>query len=160
MSICVIFIDYVSRATFFLVSHKGFPKAQNVVDLMAEFTAVRGQIPKFPDPEEVDKRWNREKIEKFLKGLKVVYQIPDPKYPIKRTYRLNGLGPKASVHKFNCAKENEAENIKTIAEYFADKKNYVLRHPDLPCLWAGAMTRVEKIYLPAEVRKQFYICYN
>lgn len=147
-------------STFFLVSHKGFPKPQNVVDLMREFTAVRGQIPQIPDPEEVNNRWNREKIEKFLKGLKVTYQIPGPSHSTKRTYRLNGLGPKASVHKFNCAKEGEKEDIQTVVEYFAKRKGYVLRHPDLPCLWAGAMDRKEKIYLPAEVRKQFYICYN
>ncbi|XP_025270021.1 protein argonaute-2 isoform X2 [Camponotus floridanus] len=137
------------------VSHKGFPKSQNVVDLMAEFTAVRGRIPTIPDPEEVNKRWNREKIEKFLKGLKVTYEIPNGRsgtnHSTKRTYRLNGLGPKASMHKFNSAKEDEPENIQTIVEYFAERKHYNLRHPDLPCLWAGAMDRREKIYLPAEL---------
>ncbi|XP_070151437.1 protein argonaute-2-like isoform X3 [Polyergus mexicanus] len=123
------------------VVHKGFPTPQSVISLMAELTRARGD----PSPAEVNDRRNREKIEKFLKGLKVIYQIPgQPR--TKRTYRLNGLGPNAIQHQFDC----DGSKI-TIIQYFAQSKNYNLRHPNLPCLWAGATNRAEKIYLPAEL---------
>lgn len=117
---------------------------------MAELTRARGD----PSASEVNKRWNREKIEKYLKGLKVIYQIPN-QARTKRTHRLNGLGPSAVQHRFDCD-----GNMITIVEYFARNKQYNLRHPDLPCLWVGAMNRPEKIYLPAEVRKPLYIRYK
>ncbi|XP_072745126.1 protein argonaute-3 [Anoplolepis gracilipes] len=122
------------------VSHKGFPTSQPVTCLMAELTRARD-----PTPEEVNKRWNREKIEKYLKGLKVIYQIPNQPRT-KRTYRLNGLGPNSVEHQFDC----EGTMI-TVADYFMQRKNYKLRYPYLPCLWAGATNRPEKIYLPAEL---------
>ncbi|XP_029665997.1 protein argonaute-4 isoform X2 [Formica exsecta] len=124
------------------VVHKGFPTSQNVISLMAELTRARGQAP---SPAEVNDRRNREKIEKFLKGLKVIYQIPGQSRT-KRTYRLNGLGPSAVQHQFECD-----GSMITIIQYFAQSKNYNLRYPDLPCLWAGATNRAEKIYLPAEL---------
>lgn len=97
---------------------------------------------------------NRDKIERFLRGLKVTYQIPGQSNT-KRTYRLNGLGPSAIEHRF----PYEGSRI-TIVTYFAQVKKYKLHYPDLPCLWVGATNRAEKIYLPAEVRKPFYICYK
>lgn len=144
-----------------LVAHKGFPTCQNVVNLMLELTNtqhVNDLTSAINNPR------NREKIEKFLKGLKVIYQIPSQqgsKDYTKRTYRVNGLGPKANEHTFDCAKQDKKEeDIRTIEGYFAGLKKYKLRHPYLPCLWVGATSRDEKIYLPAEVRKQFYFCYN
>lgn len=150
---------------FVLVAHKGFPTSQNVINLMIEFTRARNENEL--TSAEVDNPRNRERIEKFLKGLKVTYQIPkqqDSKQQsttkqqstagTKRTYRVNGLGPKANAHKFNCGKKEE-KDIRTIESYFAAKKNYKLRHPDLPCLWVGAMSREERIYLPAEVCSNF-----
>jgi hypothetical protein len=145
--------------SFYLVAHKGFPSPKNVVEIMAEFkerdhqdrqgtsksTTSPGHLPHFTT-EELDK------IGKFLKGLKVAYQIPRQERT-KRTYRLNGLGPSANKHKFDCNNK-----LITITEYFEQHKKYKLNYPELPCLWAGAMDRQEKIYLPAEVRKPLYIC--
>lgn len=91
-------------------------------------------------------------LDKFLKNLKVIYEIPNIKNS-KRTYRLNGLGPTAIQHKFDCD-----GTLISIKDYFATKKGYDLRYPNLRCLWAGAKEREEKIYLPAEVRKLLYIC--
>ncbi|XP_050459784.1 protein argonaute-2-like isoform X2 [Cataglyphis hispanica] len=123
------------------VVHKGFPTSQSVIDLMVELTRSRGSLT----AADVNDRRNRDKIEKFLKGLKVTYQIPGQSNT-KRTYRLNGLGPNAIQHQF----PYEGSRI-TIVTYFAQAKKYKLRYPDLPCLWVGATNRAEKIYLPAEL---------
>ncbi|KAL6425221.1 hypothetical protein ACFW04_009460 [Cataglyphis niger] len=123
------------------VVHKGFPTSQSVIDLMVELTRPRGDLT----AADVNDRRNRNKIERFLKGLKVTYQIPGQSNT-KRTYRLNGLGPSAIQHQF----PYEGSRI-TIVTYFAQAKKYKLRYPNLPCLWAGATNRAEKIYLPAEL---------
>ncbi|XP_029175629.1 protein argonaute-2 isoform X4 [Nylanderia fulva] len=124
------------------IAHKGFPTAQNVLSLMAEFTQEE-----VPSPQEVNKRWNREKIEKFLKGLKIIYQMKiKGKGLTKRTYRVNGLGPSAVEHRFS--HENQ---MMSIQQYFMKYKEYNLQYPHLPCLWVGATNRPEKIFLPAEL---------
>lgn len=100
-----------------------------------------------PTANGVNKYWVY--ISKFLINLKVVYNVPNT---AKRTYRVNGLGPTATNHRF----EYNGLRI-TIEDYFRRIKNYPLRHPDLPCLWVGSKKDDKNIYLPAEVSHSIFI---
>lgn len=94
----------------------------------------------------------KDKLEKFLKGVKVSYEIPNL-VNSKRTYRINGFGPcPNSNYKFESDKK-----LFTIINYFLEQKKYKIKYPNLPSLWVGATNREQKIYLPSEVRKSLYI---
>lgn len=104
--------------------------------------------PKFdkgPDDINVgDIKRNVKKIVKFLKGLKVQYELPDQP-TTKRTYFINDL---ASSPKENTFTLNDGTNI-TVEEYFLKNKNYKIKYPHIPCLWVGP--RSVQIHLPPEV---------
>ncbi|XP_076662245.1 argonaute 2 [Halictus rubicundus] len=128
------------------IAHKGFPTPQSIIDLMKELCKQpRDEAPlQNITPNHVSR--NEDKITKFLKGLKVQYEIPGQPHS-KRTYRVNGLA--------ECARKNQftLENGQTctVERYFAQQKNYRLQYPDLPCLWVGSRTNQRKIHLPAEL---------
>ncbi|XP_026825457.1 protein argonaute-2 isoform X2 [Ooceraea biroi] len=127
------------------VCHKGFPTPQNVIDLIGEFTTGGGggrygdRYGGRPQEREIDKK----KVEKYLKGLKVNYQIPNQPRS-KRTYRVNGLGAPANVQTFS----HEGVDI-TVANYFSRFKNYNLSLPNMPVICVGPKER--NIALPAEL---------
>lgn len=147
MSTLNIFVDlYVIFYIFFslyLVVHKGFITPQKVADLINELDSEMKRNTE-------NKENNNKAIAKFLKGLKVIYEVPqqsDSRSRLKpRTYHLNGLGPNANEHKF----PYKGSDI-TIRKYFENRYKYILRDPNLPCLSVGAQGN--EIYLPAEVRK-------
>jgi len=92
----------------------------------------------------------REQIEKYLKQLKVCYEIPNIPHS-KRIYRVNGLGKPAARHEFK-----HGDEFITVANYFAHYKNYRLNYPAMPVLCVGSMqNRSEPIALPPEVCKSF-----
>ncbi|XP_060818743.1 protein argonaute-2-like isoform X1 [Bombus pascuorum] len=126
------------------VAHKGFPKEQSVIDLMKELC----QNPRGgPVPEHLtarDIRYNQDKIEKFLKGLKVHYELQGQPTS-KRIYPVNGLVDSARGSKF-IVKDG---TVTTVEEYFLQTKKYKIKYPDLPCLWVGSKN--SKIYVPAEL---------
>ncbi|KOC70760.1 Protein argonaute-2 [Habropoda laboriosa] len=122
------------------VAHKGFPTEQSVIELMKQLCGnVENITPR-------DLQYNQDKISKFLKGLKVQYEIPGQSMT-KRTYRVNGL--------VECARRNEFtledQTSCTVEQYFKQAKKYKIQYPDLPCLWVGSLNN--KIYLPAELCK-------
>ncbi|XP_071857874.1 protein argonaute-2-like [Bombus fervidus] len=126
------------------VAHKGFPKEQSVIDLMKELC----QNPKAGAVMEhltaSDVKYNQDKITKFLKGLKVQYELQDQPSS-KRVYVINGL--------VDCARENKFTlkdgTINTVEQYFFQTKKYRIKHPDLPCLWVGSKN--SRIHVPAEL---------
>lgn len=131
-----------------LVAHKGFPTAQPVINLMKELcTDPRSRTP-LQSLHPNDVRANSDKITKFLKGLKVQYEIPGQSNT-KRTYRVNGLA--------ECPRHNKFESdsgLCTVENYFMQTKRHRLQFPDLPCLWVGSRTNAKKIHLPVEVYKK------
>lgn len=82
-------------------------------------------------------------ITRYLKGLKVNYQILNQPRT-KRTYRVNSLGESAS----RCTFDHDDGKI-TVERYFSAYKNCPLRYPNLPVLKVGS--REKQISLPAEV---------
>jgi hypothetical protein len=90
----------------------------------------------------------RDQIERYLKQLKVSYEVPNIPHS-KRIYRVNGLGKPAARHEFK-----HGDEYITVANYFAHYKNYRLNYPNMPVLCVGSMqNRTEPIALPPEVRK-------
>ncbi|CAK9832129.1 Protein argonaute-2 [Anthophora retusa] len=122
------------------VVHKGFPTEQSVIELMKQLCGNVQNVT----PRDVER--NHMKINKFLKGLKIQYEIPG-QTQTKRTYRVNGL--------VECPRNNEFrledKSLCTVEQYFAQTKKYKIQYPDLPCLWVGSQNN--KIYLPAELCK-------
>nr|CAD7264340.1 unnamed protein product [Timema shepardi] len=121
------------------VAHKGFPVAQNVVSLMAELCKCNQQ-----DLTRNLRPYNQEDINKYLKGLKVDYVLPNQPSS-KRCYRVNKLVGTANKTTFSF----DGRTI-TVAEYFLKEKRLKLEYPDLPCLHVGSPNRENPIYVPAE----------
>ncbi|XP_044270064.1 protein argonaute-2-like [Tribolium madens] len=127
------------------IAHKPFPSALNVLDLVCELgsdyrnTIMREHLNR-PLPDFIQKA-----LEKFIKLLKVNYEIPGQSGS-KRVYRVNGLGAPASQAQFKL----DDGKITTVDKYFQDVKRCRLRYPHLPTLWVGSRERESKILLPLE----------
>ncbi|XP_031771668.1 protein argonaute-2 isoform X2 [Apis florea] len=119
------------------VAHKGFPKSQSVIDLMKELCNVQDLTPKVVEQ-------NLFNINKFLKGLKIQYELPGQP-TTKRTYRVNKLVNSARENKFRL----EDQTLYSVEQYFLQIKKYTIKYPTLPCLWVGSQKN--SIYLPAEL---------
>lgn len=126
------------------VAHKAFPQGLEVLDLICDlgsdnrYRMERHQIPTRLGGLAL-------KMEKFLKTLKIKYEIPNQPSS-KRIYRVNGLGEAAANAKF----KQEDGTVLTVADYFARQKRIQLRYPQLPTLWVGSRDRTPKILLPIE----------
>lgn len=119
---------------------KEFCKNPRSDELPAEITAA-------------DVKRNEDKIVKFLKGLKVQYELPGQP-TTKRTYHVNGLVPSPRNNKFYLSDGTSC----TVEQYFLKTKKYKIIHYDLPCLWVGS--RSTNIHVPPEVntgKKKIYI---
>ncbi|XP_076684967.1 argonaute 2 isoform X5 [Andrena cerasifolii] len=127
------------------VAHKGFPTPQSVMNLMRELCQnPRSNTESRLSPDEV--KYNSAKIMKFLKGLKIQYEIPGQPNT-KRTYRVNELVDCPRKNKFSL----DNGTLSTVEDYFSQTKKYRLQFPDLPCLWVGSRTNQKKIHLPVEL---------
>ncbi|KYN39036.1 Protein argonaute-2, partial [Trachymyrmex septentrionalis] len=132
------------------VAHKGFTMNQRVLQYITELTKIGEEKLSHSD---IIK--NKDKILGFLKGLKVTYEIPNISKS-KRTYRVLDLWPDScNSHTFI-----SSDVSYSITTYFRVIKGYSIRKPDLPTLHVGKTSNGDKILVPLEVRKLFYICYN
>ncbi|KAK4880345.1 hypothetical protein RN001_008491 [Aquatica leii] len=121
------------------ISHKPFPKSIHVLDAIQE---ICYQDYRLTDPLE---RANFEAVNKFLKHLKVIYQIPGQPSS-RRTAQINQLDRPAAQARFKY--EDNVEM--TVVDYFQRKKRVKLRYPHLPCLSVGNKQRDYPILLPPE----------
>ncbi|CAH1183419.1 unnamed protein product [Phaedon cochleariae] len=127
------------------VAHKAFPKSMNVMDALVDLFASDYRPVSREDLARGLERFQLEKFEKFIKTLKVTYEIPNAG-ATRRSYRVNGVGEPAAVKKF---RPNDGPEV-TIEKYFADKYRVRLRYPKLPTLWVGNKERRDKMLLPLE----------
>lgn len=88
------------------------------------------------------------KLESFLKGLKIIYQIPD-RSNTKRTHRIYEISDETSSSKFNVKEPNGTERSYTMTEYFQVMKGYRIMYPKLPTL--RVVANANKTLLPMEV---------
>lgn len=121
------------------VAHKGFPKAQNVVDAMYEICGPPRDGPEF-------NLHQKEDFARFIRGLKVEYMLPNNPSS-KRTYRVNQLVDCPARLRFQLENNQKV----TVQDYFLHKKNVTLKCPYFPCLHVGSMKRETPIYLPSEL---------
>ncbi|XP_043510575.1 protein argonaute-2 [Frieseomelitta varia] len=126
------------------VAHKGFPTEQPVINLMKEFCKNPRSDVLPADITAADIKRNGDKITKFLKGLKVQYELPGQP-TTKRTYNVNGLVPSPRENKFYLSDGTSC----TVEQYFLKAKKYKIKHNDLPCLWVGS--RSTNIHVPPEL---------
>ncbi|XP_053593614.1 protein argonaute-2 [Microplitis demolitor] len=125
------------------VAHKAFPKSISVIEAMKDLCADRRAGP----PRELTADMvsqNLDKITKYLKGLKVVFQLPN-KPSTRRTVGVNGLDKPADAAVFTLDNGQQC----TVANYFSGSKQYRLQYPKLPCLWVGS--RQKHVLLPPEL---------
>ncbi|CAB4018547.1 argonaute-2-like isoform X2, partial [Paramuricea clavata] len=98
----------------------GFYKGQSVLDFMCEFLNQRNL------PRRLDER-QRKKFAKEIKAIKVETTH------IKRKQKASGLSFKSAKDEtFDC----EGRKV-SVLNYFKDKYNITLQHPDLPCIKIG-----------------------
>nr|XP_023025793.1 protein argonaute-2-like [Leptinotarsa decemlineata] len=128
------------------VAHKAFPKNISVTDALVDlFDSCYQPFRREDLSKPLDGR-QRETFEKYIKTLRVTYEIPGNSSS-KRSYRVNGIDrpPREKVFKLDNGKEMTIEN------YFATLKGYRLRYPHLPSLWVGDRNRPTPILLPLEL---------
>lgn len=127
------------------VAHKAFPTASNVLDLICELNSnFRNRVTRDDLTRPLNDFQQRD-LEKFIKTLKVKYEIPG-QAGSTRIHRVNGLGAPPRQARFKL--ENGQES--TVEKYFETEKRYKLKFPLLPTLWVGSKERESKILLPVE----------
>ncbi|XP_036143314.1 protein argonaute-2 [Monomorium pharaonis] len=131
------------------VSHKGFTIRQKVLTYITEVV----NQGRYRDPIREDNltyndlAWNKTKIQSFLRGLKVIYEIPNSPTS-KRTYRVVELYDETSdSHKFTDSEGREC----SITEYFWQYKKYKICRTNLHTLHVGVNARGGKVLLPLEL---------
>lgn len=87
---------------------------------------------------------NYDTIEKYMKGLKVIFQLPNVPSS-KRTVGVNGLGESSEKAVFSLDNGEQT----TVKIYFQNAKKYRIQYPDLRTLWVGS--RQKKNLVPMEV---------
>ncbi|KAJ8955580.1 hypothetical protein NQ318_001410, partial [Aromia moschata] len=128
------------------VAHKAFPKKMNVIELLLEICDSYYQGLRREDLKKPLNRDHEETLAKYIKTLKVLYEIPG--HPSsKRVYRVNGLGeaPRDKVFQLDNGTST------TVEKYFATTKNYRINYPLLPTLWVGSQKAEKKVLVPLEL---------
>lgn len=121
-------------------AHKGFPKAQSVLDMFKEFRANL-------DSPLDNQRGLRDEIDKFVKGLKVQVPIAGTQNNL-REMKCGGLDNGANRIVFTLDDGKGHKQQMDVAKYFASK-GVRLRYPHLNCLWFG--TKEKRIHYPPEL---------
>ncbi|KYM80325.1 Protein argonaute-2 [Atta colombica] len=123
------------------VAHKGFTMTLKVLQYISDVTRIKEENLSY----NVIMKY-RNKILNFLKGLKVIYAIPNS--PIsKRTYRVLDLWPDScDSHTFT-----SSDVTYTITKYFRDIKRYNIKRTDLPTLHVGKTFNGGKVLVPLEL---------
>lgn len=141
------------------MAHKGFPTPQPVLDLIKTICGCDDQGAGGGRPQGRQGRYgynqepatlteklinnHKEDINRFLKGLKVVYQIPGDKNS-KRVQRINEL---VTCPRYNSFEQNGHKV--SVEQYYQLQKKYSIKYPLFPCLWVGGKDR--NIHVPLEV---------
>lgn len=116
------------------VIHKAFPCGQSIIDY------IRSCDSRF-DPTVKMQRFFTETMEQSLKGFSISYESPFTKK--KHPRRFNAFVQPAGEQKFT-----ECNGRTMTVETYFKEQGYVLKYPNLPCLWLG--DTAQKVYIPAE----------
>ncbi|XP_064212606.1 argonaute-2b isoform X2 [Tribolium castaneum] len=127
------------------VAHKAFPKASNVLDIVCEIGSDFRTTMTRANLSQPLREFVQRDFEKFIKQLKVKYEIPNQSSS-KRIHRVNGLGEPPSQAKFKL----DDGRMTTVERYYQEVKRCKLQYPHLPTLWVGSRERESKILLPLE----------
>ncbi|XP_077273947.1 argonaute 2 [Temnothorax americanus] len=125
------------------VSHKGFTMKQRVLDYIAEVLRVREDHITYDDV------MRESKIQSFLRGLKVTYEIPNVS---RRTHRIIKLSHNDCNTEFKQeSSDGTISKTTTIKKYFWESKKYNIRRANLPTLHVSTKSDGSEILLPIEL---------
>ncbi|XP_024894018.1 protein argonaute-2-like [Temnothorax curvispinosus] len=125
------------------VSHKGFTMKQRVLDYIAEVLRVREDNITYDDV------MRESKIQSFLRGLKVTYEIPNVS---RRTHRIIKLSHNDCNTEFKQeSSDGTISKTTTIKKYFWESKKYNIRRANLPTLHVSTKSDGSEILLPIEL---------
>lgn len=132
------------------VAHKGFPKAQSMIDVLRTFEFDPAK------PVEEQRRGNIIGLRNFLKGLRVVAKIGGDQSSncIRREFICNDVVDPPYKKNFTFTDKDGANKTMSVAEYFVKEKSCKLLYPNLNCLWVGA--REKTIFYPMELLEVAY----
>uniref|UniRef100_A0A1I8PE29 Piwi domain-containing protein n=2 Tax=Stomoxys calcitrans TaxID=35570 RepID=A0A1I8PE29_STOCA len=117
------------------IAHKSFPRKSSLIEYLQNQN-IR--------PDEPLNNYSYRDVEKFLKGIDIVYEPPTSFGSFPRRYRVLGIGDPASKLRFR----NDEGLELTVAAYF-QSRGYQLRFPNLNCVKVGSTVR--SIALPMEL---------
>lgn len=131
------------------VAHKGFPKAQSMIDCLVKDFNLDPYRP-------IDNQRGGDNFATFVKGLKVVASLVGNTATAghKREFVCNGVVGPPDKLTFPITESDGRSRKLTVAEYFAKEKQYRLKYPHLNCLWVGSRERC--IYFPMELLNVSY----
>ncbi|KAL4119324.1 hypothetical protein QTP88_012145 [Uroleucon formosanum] len=122
------------------VAHKGFPKYQPLLDF------IRNEM-NYDLNAEMDQRGFNTLLN-YVKGLKIDFMVPNQPNT-KRSYKVVGLLDTAARFKFDMDDSTRGKRTLNVVQYFKLSRNYVVKHPNLPCLHVGNLTK--KTAIPIEL---------
>ncbi|EFA11590.1 argonaute-2a isoform X1 [Tribolium castaneum] len=125
------------------VVHKAFPEALNVLDLVCELGSDYRNTMTRQDLNQPLTDFVQKALEKFLKQLKVTYEIPGQSGS-RRIFRVNGLRAPPSQARFTLGDGK----VTTVEKYYQEVKRCRLQYPHLPTLWVGSRQR--EVLIPLE----------
>nr|AGH30327.1 argonaute-2 [Nilaparvata lugens] len=126
------------------VAHKGFPMGEQLLQTLCRY--MRCQVNDLRNMRSLD-RYVQNDFEKYIKGLKVEYQIPS-RPETKRVYKVNKLVKNAIEQRFIFEKDNKKVEM-TVGEYFQREKKYGLQYPFLPLVHIGPLNK--EFFVPLEM---------
>mgnify|MGYP005983574317 CR=1 FL=1 len=125
------------------VAHKAFTNSTSIIDLIKEMFSTKYKPVQAQDLQNNGlQKWQIEPLTEYLKGLRVVYQIPN-QCGSKKIYKVNGFANIPSQEKFQFE-----DQVLTVEHYFKRKWHCTLKYPKLPTLWVG--NEKKRICVPME----------
>ncbi|XP_016662198.1 protein argonaute-2 isoform X1 [Acyrthosiphon pisum] len=122
------------------VAHKGFPKYQPLINFITnEMNCDLNS--------EMDQR-SYNTLASYVKGLKIDFTVPNQPNT-KRSYKVVGLLDTASRFRFEMEDPVRGKQTLNVVQYFRITRNYVIKHPNLPCLHVGNVNK--KTAIPIEL---------
>lgn len=123
------------------VAHKGFPKHQSLINYITNDMRC--------DPNSELDRYQFNTLLNYVKGLKIDFMIPNQPNT-KRSYKVVGLLDTANKFKFDFDDPvRGGKQSLNVVQYFKAIRQYVIRHPNLPCLHVG--NTAKKTAIPIEL---------
>lgn len=124
--------------------HKAFPKNLPVLDAFVEILCAKDNRNKYTYNNLTSLQpWQRNALNEYIRNLKVLYEITQ----MKRIYKVNGLAGTPSEETVTIDNMGKV----TIQEYYKQRYDYNIKHPNIPLLHVGNIQGNIRILIPPEL---------